>query len=170
MVPLRSRTRKRNARPAWRIEPGTTLPVIWIDRPGGVRRACDGVVASVALPKLVHTSAPASSSAAESATTIRIFRLRAGSTASADYGNRTPAGLRHPARMPLAGPRRQQQHQPRIGRGAHLAPLVGVEAGHVPGTAGLGRAAIGDLDLSVRHQQVCPLVHLVLLELLAGGK
>src|SRR3954447_6383759 len=147
-----------------------------MDLPGDALSACDGVVASVALPKLVQTSAPASTTAAVSATTRRIFRLRAGSTdasimatpgrvAGGSAGRAAPGPL---ARVPRPGPGREDQHDAGVRGGPHLVALVRVEDRQVAGPRLLLGAALGHLDLAVGHQEVRPLVHLVVVELLAG--
>ena len=63
---------------------------------------------------------------------------------------------------------RQDQHDPRIAQRPHGAALVGREVGQQPATARHRAGVLGDLDLSVGHEQVRALVYLVLLELLAG--
>src|SRR3954452_7031711 len=74
------------------------------------------------------------------------------------------------AGMPLARPWRQEQEQARVGLGAHLVALVGLEVSHEAGTTGDRLAVLLDLDLAARHHHPGALVHLVLLELFAGGQ
>jgi hypothetical protein len=71
------------------------------------------------------------------------------------------------AGMPVAGPRREHEQQPRVAAGADLVALAGVEDREEARTAGHGLAAARDLDLAVDDEQVGALVDLVVLELLA---
>src|SRR5215210_4552595 len=103
-------------------------------------------------------SAVASSRAAESATTSRSFRLRAGST-------RWMLAL---AWMPLARPRGEHQEDARVARRAQLVGLLRVEVGHEATAAGHGAAVLLDLDLTAHHDHPGTLVDLVLLEPLAS--
>src|SRR5215207_29692 len=103
-------------------------------------------------------SAVARRTAAVRATTSRSLRLREGST---------PRMLAL-ARVPLAGPGRQEQYDARVARGAHLVALVGVEVRDEPGAAGDRRPVLLELDLAARDDHPGALVDLVLLKLLAG--
>src|SRR3954464_5113234 len=80
---------------------------------------------------------------------------------------RRRAACRALAGMPLPRPRRQHQHDPRVGLRGHLVVLPGLEVGEEARAAGLRPAVRGQLDLALCHEQVGPLVDAVLLELLA---
>src|SRR5215217_5142844 len=71
--------------------------------------------------------------------------------------------------MPGAGPGREHEQHPRVAAGTHLVALAGVEDGEQTGPAGHGVAvALRDLHLARDHDEVGALVHLMILELLAG--
>src|SRR3954447_13454150 len=98
--PLRSRTANRRVSRERLTDPAATFPVSSTERLAEALpfRSCDGVLASVAALKLVYTSAEASRTAADRATTSLILRLRAGSN---------PPDLRRCARRGGSGaPRR----------------------------------------------------------------
>src|SRR5262245_52468821 len=67
------------------------------------------------------------------------------------------------ARVPVPGPGRQHEQQPRVRAGAHLVALVRIEHGQQARAAGDRAVAAGDLDLAVDDDDVGPLVDLVLL-------
>src|SRR5262249_7875930 len=73
------------------------------------------------------------------------------------------------ARVPVAGPRREHEQQPRVADGAHLVALARVEDREETGAARdrVVRPA-RDLDLALDDDEVRALVDLVVLELLAG--
>ena len=71
---------------------------------------------------------------------------------------------------PSPGHGAQDQHDPRVGGGADLVALVRVEMREEARPAGFDSPVVLDLDLARRHDEVRPLVHLVLLEQLAGGE
>ena len=75
------------------------------------------------------------------------------------------------ARVSLAWPRREEEQEPGVVGGAHLASLVGIELGQQPGTAA-DRIASRLLDLNRPRDDEQPgaFVNLVLLEALARGK
>ena len=87
-------------------------------------------------------------------------------------GGRTGArSARSPrARVPLARPRREHQQQPRVALRAHLVALLGVEHRDEARASADAAAVRVDLDLAVDHDEVRALVHLVVLEALAGGQ
>src|SRR5918998_4405736 len=115
-------------------------------------------------------SAVASSTAAASATPSRSLRLRDGSI-SLNSGRRTRLATRLPgARMPVAWPWREQQDQPRVVHRPNLVALVRVEVDEEAGPAARRLAALLELDLPGRDHNPGALVHLVLLEALAGGQ
>src|SRR3954453_1812878 len=68
------------------------------------------------------------------------------------------------ARVALAGPRREDQEQARVGGGADLVTLVRVEDRERPGRRGDPRAVLLDLHLAVEDDQVRALVDLVVLQ------
>jgi hypothetical protein len=70
--------------------------------------------------------------------------------------------------MSLARPRSEDEHNSGVADGAHRPPLVRSEVGEQTRTAALSAAVLGDLDLASDNHEVRALVHLVLLELLAG--
>src|SRR5215216_1827416 len=105
-------------------------------------------------------SAVARRTAAARATTSRSLRLREGST----------TGMLALARVPLAGPGRQEQEDARVARGAHLVTLLRVEVRHEAGPARDRRAILLELDLAACDYHPGALVHLVLLKLVAGRK
>src|SRR3954451_9971584 len=71
--------------------------------------------------------------------------------------------------MAGAGPRRQHEKYPCVAACTHLVALAGVEPRHQAGAARHGVAvAVADLDLARDDDEVRALVHLVILELLAG--
>src|SRR4051812_18190320 len=157
--------------PCWRIVPGTTFPVSSYGPPPPAASTWDGVLAAVAVPKLVTSRAPASRRAAASATTSRILRLREGSIAAAIIAGGRGCLLRCPApgalaRMALARPRREQQHEARVLLGGHLVALVRLEVRGEACAARLRAVAGRQFDLAVGHEQVGALVNLVVLELL----
>src|SRR4051794_5221472 len=92
-VPLRSRTRKSTPLDVLRTESSTTLPVSWYATP--ILAVCArllGETASLDALKLVTTSAVARTTAADSATTSLILRLRAGGMdGSVSQSRKSPA-------------------------------------------------------------------------------
>src|SRR4051794_7121284 len=73
------------------------------------------------------------------------------------------------AGMPVTGPRREHEQQPRVLGGAHLVALAGIEDREEPGTA--GDALVGSaehLDGAVDDDEVGALVDLVVAQQLAG--
>src|SRR3954469_11788818 len=73
--------------------------------------------------------------------------------------------------MTGAGPGREHEQYPRVAAGTHLVALARVEDGEEARPAGHGVAvALRDLDLARDDDEVGALVHLVVLELLAGGE
>src|SRR5436190_7902577 len=85
-LPDRSSTRKSRWEPRRWIVPGTTTPVRSYVWPGCAVRSCEGSFASLEALNDVYTRPAASSTAALSATTKRIFRLRSGFIrGAADY-------------------------------------------------------------------------------------
>src|SRR5262245_59930599 len=82
---------KRSSSAPRSIEPGTTFPVRSQLCSVHSSAASDGSRASVDAENDVYTRAVASRTAAESATTSRMLRLRAGSIGR-DYRNRDPSG------------------------------------------------------------------------------
>src|SRR5690242_10666029 len=73
--------------------------------------------------------------------------------------------------MALTGPGREHQHEARVLLRPHLVTLVRRREREAARTR-LERIAVAvrDLHLAVGHEDPGPLVHLVLLELFAGGK
>src|SRR5918994_1509507 len=104
-------------------------------------------------------SAVASRTAAVSATTSRSLRLRAGSI--------SPLMLAL-AGMPLAGPRGEQEHEPRVAHRAYLVRLLRVEVGNEAAGTGDRSSVLLELHLTGSHDPPRPPVDLVLLETLAG--
>src|SRR3954447_868597 len=73
--------------------------------------------------------------------------------------------------MPGAGPRREHEQQARVAAGAHLVALAGIEDREQAWSAAQRVAvALRDVDLARDDDEVGALVHLVVLELLAGGR
>jgi hypothetical protein len=70
--------------------------------------------------------------------------------------------------MSLAWPRREHKYDPGVADGTHRASLVRGEVGEQPSAAALSATVLGDLDLATNHDEVRALVHLMLLEFLAG--
>src|SRR5215218_8495735 len=106
-------------------------------------------------------SAVASRTAAVSATTSRSLRFREGSI--------RPRMLAL-AGMPLARPRGEQEDDARVGLGAHLVGLLGIEVGDEAAAAGDAAAVLLDLHLARRDHHPGALVYLMLLEPLARGQ
>src|SRR3954468_23617192 len=73
------------------------------------------------------------------------------------------------ARVPLAGPRREDEQQPRLAAGANLVALAGLEHREQPGATGDRLTVAGDLHLAVDDDEMRALVDLVVLQRLAGG-
>src|SRR5439155_19249665 len=70
--------------------------------------------------------------------------------------------------VPGAGPRSEQDQQPRSIRGANRSPLGRIELEERPRRRGDRALRRVDLDLAVDDDDPCPLSHLVLAELLSG--
>jgi hypothetical protein len=78
-------------------------------------------------------------------------------------------GEAHGARVPGAGPRRQQEQQPGVRTRPHLVPLSRLDLAEQTAAAPHAGAVAGiDLDLAVEHHQPRPLVDLMLLQRLPG--
>src|SRR5947209_14223473 len=73
-------------------------------------------------------------------------------------------------RMALAGPRHEQEQQPRVAGRRDLPPLMRVETGDEADPAGHGLLVLEHLDLAVEHHHPSALVRLVLLEALTRRK
>src|SRR5439155_3144901 len=102
-----------------------------------------------------------------------------GWAAASRFGTGRAAGQRARARaaarerclarvVPGAGPRSEQDQQPRSIRGANRSPLGRIELEERPRRRGDRALRRVDLDLAVDDDDPCPLSHLVLAELLSG--
>src|SRR5215210_7090258 len=72
--------------------------------------------------------------------------------------------------MAVAGPRREDEEQPRVAARADLVALTRAEDVERAGAARGGRAAGRDVDLALHHDEMGALVDLVVLQRLAGGQ
>src|SRR5207247_153563 len=124
-----------------------------------------GVTSLTSASRTSSSRAAARRSASTGSVAITRIRMPAG------YPSGTRAKRSGPlAGVSLAGPRREQEQQPRVAARAHLVALGRVEDGERAGAGGGALAVLNQFDLALHDDQLRALVDLMLLQRLARGQ